>query len=84
MRSATKAALKSELLLVPDNRVVPGSFVDALKQGWKVVRETTVLAIDKRHRHGNVFLSKPGGSKLVVPYTGTLKQGYRFGKPELA
>lgn len=82
MRS--NAVLKSEVLLVPENQVVPGSFVDALKQGWKVVRENTVLAIDKRHRRGKLFLAKPGGSKLVVSYTGTIRQGYRFGKPELA
>jgi hypothetical protein len=82
-RPTSERVTKSALLLVPDNKVVPASFVEALKQGWKVISENTVLAMDKRHRHGKVFLAKAGSSNLVVSYTGTIKQGYRFGKPRL-
>ena len=84
---ATKSnalAVRGDVLLVPDSHVVPASLVAALKNGWNVVKETTALAIDKRHRDGKLFLAKPGGSKLVVPYTGTIRQGYRFGRPRLA
>ena len=80
MQRAAVAVLKSEVLLVPDNAVVPASFVEALKQGWKFARESTCLSIDKRYRDGTVTLVRPGFSKLFVPY----KQGHRFGKPRLA
>jgi hypothetical protein len=84
MRGNAAAVLKSEVLLVPDNAVVPASFVEALKQGWKFERESTCLSIDKRHRDGTVTLVRPGFSKLFVPYTASVKQGHRFGKPRLA
>jgi hypothetical protein len=91
MQPATKSnlfpvfsQLHSEPLLVPDRAVVPATFLDALKDGWKIVHETTCQAIDKRHRDGTVTLMRPGGPKLFVPYTGTVRQGYRFGKPRLA
>jgi hypothetical protein len=84
MRGNTATALKSEVLLVPDKAVLPASFVEALKQGWKFDHESTCLAIDKRHRDGTVTLIRPGFSKLFVPYTASVKQGYIFGKPRLA
>jgi hypothetical protein len=84
MQRAIAAVLKSEVLLVPDKAVVPASFVEALKQGWKCDHESTCLAIDKRHRNGTVTLVRPGFSKLFVPYTANVKQGYTFGKPRLA
>jgi len=77
-------AVKRGVLLVRNRAVVPTSFVAALKRGWTVAKENTVLGADKRHRYGTLFLTKPSGSKLVVDYTGTIKQGYRFGKPRLA
>jgi hypothetical protein len=81
------AALKkseSEVLLVPDHKVTPGSFLEALAQGWKVISENTVLGVDKRHRHGKVFLQMEGRSeRLAIEYTGTVKQGYHFGPPQL-
>jgi hypothetical protein len=78
------AVLKSEVLLVPDRAVVPLSFVEALKQGWKFDHESTCLSIDKRHRDGTVALVRPGFSKLFVPYTASVKAGHSFGKPRLA
>jgi hypothetical protein len=63
----------------------PTTFVEAIKRGWKVVREKTVLGADRRHRHGAVILRMPGSSsKLKVPYTGSIRQGYRFGRPQAA
>ena len=77
-------AARANALLVPGRDVVPASFLEALKQGWQFKREMTVLAIDKRHRHGSLTLTRAGFSKLSVPYTATIKRGYVFGKPRLA
>jgi hypothetical protein len=62
----------------------PTTFIEAINRGWKVVSEKTILGADKRHRHGTVTLVRPGMPNLIVNYTGTIKQGYRFGKPRLA
>jgi hypothetical protein len=62
----------------------PTTFVEAIKRGWKVVREVTALGADKRPRHGTVILANGGSEKLRVPYTGTIRQSYRFGRPEAA
>ena len=75
MQRAAAAVLKSEVLMVPDKVVVPVSFVEALKQGWKFNHESTCLSIDKRHRDGTVTLVPPGFSKLFVPYKASVKQG---------
>jgi hypothetical protein len=81
---ASNAVEKSEVLAVPDSAVVPASFPDALKHGWKIVHEHTVLGADKRHRHGKVYLQMAGrAERLVIPYTATIRQGYRFSRPEL-
>jgi hypothetical protein len=72
-------------LSVASRRSSPRSFQQALRDGWTILREITTLGVDKRHRHGAVILAKDGHSeKLKVPYTGTIRQGYRFGKPQLA
>jgi hypothetical protein len=84
MQRATAAVLKSEVLLVPEKAVVPASFIEALKQGWKFAHDATCLSIDERHRDGTVTLMRPGFSKLFVPYTASVKRGYSFGKPRLA
>jgi hypothetical protein len=84
MRGNTAAALKSEVLLVPEKAVVPASFVEALKQGWKFGHDSTCLSIDKRHRDGTVTLVRSGFSKLFVPYTASARKGFIFGKPRLA
>jgi hypothetical protein len=83
MRNAATAE-KPEVLLVPDRKVLPSSFVEALRQGWKFYRESTCLSIDKKHRDGAVTLVRPGFSKLFIPYTASVKQGHIFGKPRLA
>ena len=79
------AALRvSDVLMVPDSLVVPGSFIDAIKTGWTIAKETTVLSVDRRHRHGKVILQKKGcEQRLSVPYTASVKLGYHFQKPEL-
>jgi hypothetical protein len=82
MRNA--AARKCDVLLVPEKAVVPATFVEALKQGWKFSHDATCLSIDKRHRDGTVTLVRTGFSKLFVPYTASVKQGYIFGNPRLA
>lgn len=64
--------------------IVPAMFVRAISRGWKLVSEKTVLGADKRHRHGTMVLTRPGKPNLIVEYTGTIKQGYRFSKPRLA
>jgi hypothetical protein len=82
--TALRAPARSETLLVPERFAVPGSFIEALKEGWTIARETTVLAVDKRHRHGTVILVKKGREqRLAVPYTASVKLGYRYSKPEL-
>lgn len=82
---AKSAALRvSDVLMVPESLVVPGSFIEALKAGWTIAKETTVLAVDHKHRHGKVILQKKGSEqRLVVPYTASVKLGYHYGKPEL-
>ena len=79
------AALRvSDVLMVPDSLVLPASFVEAVKAGWKIAKETTVLSVDRRHRHGKLFLEKRGcEQRLTVPYTASVKLGYHFAKPEL-
>ncbi len=80
---ASNAVERSEVLPVPDSAVVPASFRDALKHGWKIISEHTVLGADKRHRHGKVYLQVSGrAERLVIAYTATIRQGYRFSKPE--
>lgn len=63
----------------------PSSFDAAIRQGWKVAREYTVLSIDRRHRHGTLLLQmarRP--EKLMVSYVGSVKAGFRFSGPRLA
>lgn len=81
---ATALAVKGDALLIPDKAVLPGSFVEALKQGWKFSHDATCLSIDKRHRDGTVTLTRPGFARLFVPYTASVKKGYTFGPPRLA
>lgn len=81
---ATALAVKGDVLLTPDRSVLPASFVEALKQGWKFSRDATCLSIDKRHRDGTVTLTRSGFARLFVPYTASVKKGYTFGQPRLA
>lgn len=81
---ANALRVRGDVLLVPDNQVVPASFVEALKQGWKFAHDSTCLSLDKRHRDGTVTLVRPGFSKLFVPYTASVTQGFIFGKPRVS
>ncbi len=77
------AALKSQTLLVPDKAVAPSSFVDALQTGWAIAKETTVISVDRKHRHGKVILHKKGSAGILeVDYTGSSKVGYQFSAPK--
>ena len=78
------ALRKSDVLLVPQKAVLPNSFVEALKQGWKFDHESTCLSIDKRHRDGTVMLVRPGFSRAFLPYKASVETGHSFGKPRLA
>ncbi|MGA7624544.1 MAG: hypothetical protein WCA91_13295 [Candidatus Acidiferrales bacterium] len=79
----SNAVEKSEVLAVPDSEVVPATFAEALRRGWRLISENTNLGADKRHRHGRIYLQMAGRSeRLVVDYTATIRQGYRFGRPE--
>jgi hypothetical protein len=69
---------------VPDRKVVPDTFLQALQQGWKFSHDATCLSIDKKHRDGTVTLTRAGFSKLFVPYTASVKRGLIFGRPRLA
>ena len=60
---ANALAVKGSLLLVPDGKVLPRTFLDALKQGWMFSHDSTCLSIDKRHRDGTVTLKRPGFSR---------------------
>ncbi len=84
MKANAALAVKGDVLLVPDKSVLPASFVEALKQGWKFSHDATCLSIDKRHRDGTVMFTRPGFAKLFVPYAASVKKGYTFGKPRLA
>jgi hypothetical protein len=77
-------AVRKEVLLVPVRKAVPTSFVEALNQGWKVAHENTALSIDGRHRDGILTLKRRGFAKLSVPYTGSVKRGFKFGEPLLS
>ena len=81
---ANALAVKGQPLMVPDAKVLPATFLEALKQGWKFAHETTTLSIDRRHRDGTITLTRPGFAKLFVPYTASVKKGHSFGKPRLA
>jgi hypothetical protein len=64
--------------------IMPQTFEVALRQGWKIESERTTLEPTKRHRWGTVILAMKGqDQRLAVSYTATVRQGYRFGKPEL-
>lgn len=65
--------------------VAPQSFDAAIRQGWKIAREYTVLSIDRRHRHGTLLLQIAGRpERLMVSYGGSVKAGLRFSGPRLA
>ncbi len=65
--------------------VAPSSFDAAIRKGWKVAREYTVLSIDRRHRHGTVLLQMAGRpERLMVSYVGSVKAGFRFSGTRLA
>jgi hypothetical protein len=87
MQSATQCipfAVPSQSSHAKPTTFRPRSFEQALRRGWKIVREVTALGADKRPRHGTVILANGGSEKLRVPYTGTIRQSYRFGRPEAA
>ena len=57
-------------------RVIPKTFKQALRTGYRVVGETSKLT--PRGRTGHVRLRNSLGRKISFPYTADLK-GYTFG-----
>ena len=61
---------------------LPGSFKEALKLGWAVVKEETTASTDEKRRTGVVLLrSKDSRLQLRIPYSATAKK-WAFGTPE--
>jgi hypothetical protein len=62
---------------------IPGTFQEALKLGWVIIKEESSLNIKGRKRNGVVLLkSKDVPERLRVPYTATTKE-WKFGSPEV-
>jgi hypothetical protein len=60
---------------------IPGSFQEALKLGWTIVKEESAIDIKGHTRKGVVLLRLKGAPmRLCVPYTATRKQ-WQFGTP---
>jgi hypothetical protein len=63
-------------------RDLPGSFQEALKLGWYIVKEETATDAREQNRTGTVLMRLKGSPvQLRVPYTATPKE-WKFGKPE--
>lgn len=61
---------------------LPVSFRDALKTGWKVVKEETTTSTDERQRSGVVLVArKDVATRLRIPYTATAKD-WKFEAPQ--
>ena len=62
---------------------IPGSFQEALKLGWVIVKEESSIDIKEHKRKGTVLLRlKDAPMRLRVPYTATTKE-WKFGTPEV-
>lgn len=61
---------------------IPASFRDALKTGWKIVKEETATSTDERQRSGVVLLArKDVATRLRIAYTATAKD-WTFAAPQ--
>jgi hypothetical protein len=66
----------------PSLQQIPGSFQQALKRGWTIVKEETTTNTRGSKRKGVVLLQLKGASmRLRVPYTATTEE-WKFGTPE--
>jgi hypothetical protein len=62
---------------------LPVSFRDALKTGWKVIKEESTSSADERQRSGVLLLGrKDFAVRLRVAYTATTKS-WKFEAPQL-
>ncbi|HET6143866.1 MAG TPA: hypothetical protein VFE02_10175 [Candidatus Acidoferrales bacterium] len=69
-------------VLVPDLFAVPSSFQQALKLGWKIAKEESLLDDGERERHGVVLLRRKGFPfRLRVEYTAT-RGNWTFAEPK--
>ncbi len=91
MRALNSAVLPSSLPIVnqqqkqeSDRAALPSSFQEALKLGWTIVKEESVIDIKGRQRRGTVLLRLKAlpSIRLRVPYTAT-PQSWKFAVPVL-
>ena len=59
----------------PSQAALPSSFQEALKSGWTIVSEESVLAINDRQREGTLLLRSKAlpSIQLRVPYVATAR-----------
>jgi len=75
-------ATQTAPVLVPGVFAVPGSFQQALKLGWKIVKEESSMDDGERERRGVILLRRKGFPfQLRVAYTATPRQ-WTFAEPE--
>lgn len=75
-------ATQAAPVLVPDVFAVPSSFQQALKLGWKIVKEESLIDDGERERRGVVLLRRKGFPfRLRVAYTATQSK-WTFAEPE--
>ncbi len=66
---------------MPDRIALPGSFQEALAQGWTIQKEESAIDIGSRRRTGVVLLrSKDAPVRLRIPYIATAKL-WKFSAP---
>jgi hypothetical protein len=66
----------------PDRAALPSSFQEALKSGWTIDKEESVIDIKDRQRKGTVLLRSKAlpSIRLRVPYIATAKS-WKFAVP---
>ncbi len=66
----------------PNRTALPSSFQEALKSGWTIVSEESVLDIEDRQREGTLLLRSKAlpSIRLRVPYVATA-QSWEFKTP---
>lgn len=69
--------------VTPVRKDFPGSFDQALREGWQIISERTTLATNEKERHGVVILGIKGRSeRLSVSYTGSTGATFQFAVPK--
>jgi hypothetical protein len=69
--------------ITPVRTDFPGSFDQAMREGWQISSERTTLSKDEKERHGVVILGIKGRSeRLSVSYTGSTGATFQFATPK--